>query len=167
MLRLAGTRNSLRAFNTLRSVQCASASTIADLVPPPIGSSDTSSEHTPRPSDPNPPPTGASSNPSTEHATSASLLSTTEPPILSGVPAAPTRPTSEHIPPIIPFDTHRFYKILEDAFEPPIARTLMKATRGLLVDRIRQTTKDALHLKDFDNVIAFPTRPDRFVLKPS
>ncbi|KAG8862638.1 hypothetical protein FRB96_001197 [Tulasnella sp. 330] len=52
---------------------------------------------------------------------------------------------------VIPFDTHEFYKALEASFEPPVARTLMKATRGLLVGRIRNTYQDVVQVKDFDN----------------
>ncbi|KAG9008938.1 hypothetical protein FRB94_005504 [Tulasnella sp. JGI-2019a] len=52
---------------------------------------------------------------------------------------------------VIPFDTHQFYTALETSFEPPVARSLMKATRGLLVDRIRNTYNDVVQVKDFDN----------------
>lgn len=80
--------------------------------------------------------------------------STSETEEISGVPATNGSQNTEPLEqgPVIPFDTHQFYKALEQSFEPPVARSLMKATRELLVDRIRRVKKDSLSFKDFDNV---------------
>ncbi|TBU32133.1 hypothetical protein BD311DRAFT_804178 [Dichomitus squalens] len=54
-----------------------------------------------------------------------------------------------HINP--PFDTHRFYKVLEQSFPGPIALNLMRATRALLVDRIGRVKRDALTTQDLES----------------
>ncbi|KAG8850532.1 hypothetical protein FRB91_008984 [Serendipita sp. 411] len=54
-------------------------------------------------------------------------------------------------PHITPFHTYKFFTALEQTFPTPIARTLMRSTRGLLVDRILRIRRDALDLKDLDN----------------
>ena len=51
-----------------------------------------------------------------------------------------------------PFDTHMFFVALEKSFEPPTARSLMRATRALLVDRTGRVRNEALSLKDLENV---------------
>ena len=66
-------------------------------------------------------------------------------------PSSPSALATSTVP-INPFDTHRFFQSLERAFPAPVARTLMKATRAILVDRIRRTKGEALDVKDFDNV---------------
>lgn len=53
---------------------------------------------------------------------------------------------------ITPFHTYNFFTALEKTFPTPIARTLMKSTRSLLVDRISKVQREALDLKDLDNV---------------
>ncbi|TDL29341.1 hypothetical protein BD410DRAFT_779732 [Rickenella mellea] len=50
-----------------------------------------------------------------------------------------------------PFDTHRFLCTLEKTFPTPTARSLMRATRALLIDRIGRVRRDALAVKDIDN----------------
>lgn len=51
-----------------------------------------------------------------------------------------------------PFHTHSFFLVLERTFPTPVARALMRATRGLLVDRIGRVRREGLGLKDLDNV---------------
>lgn len=51
-----------------------------------------------------------------------------------------------------PFHTHRFFVALEKSFEPPTARSLMRATRALLVDRVGRVRNEALSTKDLENV---------------
>lgn len=51
-----------------------------------------------------------------------------------------------------PFDTHKFFVALEKSFEPPTARSLMRATRALLVDRTGRVRNEALSTKDLENV---------------
>ena len=54
-----------------------------------------------------------------------------------------------------PFDTHRFFSALEKTFPTPTARSLMRATRALLVDRIGRVRRDALTIKDLESVRPF------------
>ena len=51
-----------------------------------------------------------------------------------------------------PFNTHHFFAELEKTFPTPTARSLMRATRALLVDRIGRVRRTALSTKDLDNV---------------
>ncbi|KAI0301826.1 hypothetical protein B0F90DRAFT_251858 [Multifurca ochricompacta] len=51
-----------------------------------------------------------------------------------------------------PFDTHAFFSVLAKTFPTPTARSLMRATRALLVDRIGKVKRDGLTYKDLDNV---------------
>ncbi len=53
---------------------------------------------------------------------------------------------------IPPFNTHHFFVELEKTFPSPSARSLMRATRALLVDRIGRVRRDALTSKDLENV---------------
>jgi hypothetical protein len=50
-----------------------------------------------------------------------------------------------------PFNTHAFFNVLEKTFPTPTARSLMRATRALLVDRIGKVKRDGLTYKDLDN----------------
>ncbi|KAJ4481456.1 hypothetical protein C8J55DRAFT_560020 [Lentinula edodes] len=50
-----------------------------------------------------------------------------------------------------PFHTHAFFKVLEGTFPTSIARSLMRATRALLVDRIGKVRREGLTHKDLDN----------------
>jgi hypothetical protein len=63
--------------------------------------------------------------------------------------AQPTGPPPVHVN---PFHTHVFFTALEKTFPSPVARTLMAATRGLLVDRILRIRRESLINKDLDNV---------------
>ena len=62
---------------------------------------------------------------------------------------APPRTSTYQNP---PFDTHDFFSVLEKTFPTPTARSLMRATRALLVDRIGKVKRDGLTYKDLDNV---------------
>ena len=74
----------------------------------------------------------------------------------SNLPALPQVPPSgSNTPPTYakpPFDTHRFFSELETTFPSQTAHSLMRATRALLVDRIGRVRRDALTLKDLENV---------------
>ncbi|KAF9006448.1 hypothetical protein BDQ17DRAFT_1276846, partial [Cyathus striatus] len=50
-----------------------------------------------------------------------------------------------------PFHTHAFFAALERTFPEETARSLMRATRALLVDRIGRVRREALTIKDLDN----------------
>ncbi|EIN10697.1 hypothetical protein PUNSTDRAFT_132775 [Punctularia strigosozonata HHB-11173 SS5] len=59
-----------------------------------------------------------------------------------------------YIPPAYsnpPFNTHLFVKALEKTFPTQTARSLMRATRALLVDRIGRVRREALTTKDLEN----------------
>ena len=51
-----------------------------------------------------------------------------------------------------PFHTHAFFAALEKTFPEETARSLMRATRALLVDRIGRVRREGLTVKDLDNV---------------
>ncbi|CAA7259696.1 unnamed protein product [Cyclocybe aegerita] len=50
-----------------------------------------------------------------------------------------------------PFHTHAFFAALEKTFPEETARSLMRATRALLVDRIGRVRREGLTVKDLDN----------------
>ncbi|KAJ7700015.1 hypothetical protein B0H17DRAFT_890567, partial [Mycena rosella] len=50
-----------------------------------------------------------------------------------------------------PFHTHAFFIALEKTFPTPTARSLMRATRALLVDRVGRVRREGLAVKDLDN----------------
>jgi hypothetical protein len=93
-------------------------------------------------SDLNPPP---SHSPPPEDASS---LPTT----LSGPPARAYQPDPQQSYAAPPFHTHAFVSALEKSFPTPTARSLMRATRALLVDRIDRVRREGLTVKDLDNV---------------
>jgi hypothetical protein len=62
-----------------------------------------------------------------------------------------------------PFNTHAFFNVLEKTFPTPTARSLMRATRALLVDRIGKVKRDGLTYKDLDNVSGELLRRARMV----
>lgn len=55
-----------------------------------------------------------------------------------------------------PFHTHAFFTALEKTFPTPTARSLMRATRALLVDRVGKVRREGLTVKDLDNVCSDP-----------
>ncbi|KAJ7283723.1 hypothetical protein C8J57DRAFT_1293383 [Mycena rebaudengoi] len=85
---------------------------------------------------------------------------TDEPPVLtsnersnSGVPSTRLDATSSHLSSYAhpPFHTHAFFTALEKTFPTPTARSLMRATRALLVDRVGRVRREGLTVKDLDN----------------
>ncbi|KAH0840011.1 hypothetical protein J3R83DRAFT_973 [Lanmaoa asiatica] len=64
-------------------------------------------------------------------------------------PPVPSRPPPPYTTP--PFHTHAFFRALEHSFPTPTARSLMRATRALLVDRVGRVKRDGLAIKDIDN----------------
>ena len=67
-------------------------------------------------------------------------------------PPVPARSPPPYTAP--PFHTHAFFRALERSFPTPTARSLMRATRALLVDRVGRVKRDGLAVKDLDNVRA-------------
>lgn len=51
-----------------------------------------------------------------------------------------------------PFNTHHFFQVLEKTFPTQTARGLMRATRALLVDRMGRVRREAVGVKDLENV---------------
>ncbi|TFK43600.1 hypothetical protein BDQ12DRAFT_675248 [Crucibulum laeve] len=86
---------------------------------------------------PDEPPTGSSSSSSTDASTSQAVIQ------------KPTFHSPTYTSP--PFHTHAFFSALEKTFPEPTARSLMRATRALLVDRIGRVRREALTVKDLDN----------------
>lgn len=74
---------------------------------------------------------------------------------------------ASQIPHIVPFHTYQFFLALEKSFPTPVARTLMRATRGMLVDRMLKIKRDALDVKDLDNVSFFSMGLDNYAKKRS
>jgi hypothetical protein len=74
---------------------------------------------------------------------SKSLVRSSVPSTINSDPRPSTRP---------PFHTHAFFAALEKTFPTPTARSLMRATRALLVDRIGKVRREGLTTKDLDNV---------------
>ncbi|KAI9574595.1 hypothetical protein HD554DRAFT_2048259 [Boletus coccyginus] len=64
-------------------------------------------------------------------------------------PPVPSRSPPPYTAP--PFHTHAFFRALERSFPTPTARSLMRATRALLVDRVGRVRRDGLTVKDLDN----------------
>lgn len=58
-------------------------------------------------------------------------------------------PPPPHVTP--PFHTHAFFVALERTFPTPVARSLMRATRALLADRLGRVRREGLTRKDLDN----------------
>jgi len=94
-------------------------------------------------SDPTSPPPDDSSLPKDD--ASPAILPTMYTPDLSSCSRLPTYSSP-------PFHTHAFFKALEKTFPEDTARSLMRATRALLVDRIGRVRREALTIKDLDNV---------------
>jgi hypothetical protein len=69
---------------------------------------------------------------------------------VSGLPSPHNVSQFQHGNP--PFDTYRFFSALEKTFPTPTARSLMRATRALLVDRIGRVKRDGLTVKDLESV---------------
>ncbi|KAJ7179923.1 hypothetical protein C8R43DRAFT_382531 [Mycena crocata] len=83
---------------------------------------------------------------------SASTSTEGAPPSTSGVPSTlldTSSAVSSYANP--PFHTHAFFTALEKTFPTPTARSLMRATRALLVDRLGRVRREGLAVKDLDN----------------
>jgi len=95
---------------------------------------------------------GMDSEPWWETNRAASLYSTAHNPVhlmsLTRLLHGPPLPS----PPPPPFHTHAFFAALERTFPTPVARSLTRATRGLLIDRFDRVKRDGLTRKDLDNV---------------
>jgi hypothetical protein len=118
----------------------------------PATSNDSDQPSSPSPS---PPPTAeAESQPSANESIPVPFIlrpeHSNDPPEPSNLPLpqAP-RPSSYTNP---SFDTYRFFAALEKTFPTPTARSLMRATRALLVDKIGRVRKEALTVKDLESV---------------
>lgn len=109
------------------------------------------------------PPTISSSPPLPRDPSNSSTLLSSQandaPPLSktsnSGVPAPYVVDTSFRKLPTYsspPFHTHSFFTALEKTFPEQTARSLMRATRALLVDRIGKVRREGLTVKDLDNV---------------
>jgi hypothetical protein len=88
---------------------------------------------------------------------SESVISALEVSSSSPVHGASPPVPAPYIPPAYsnpPFNTHIFVKELERTFPTPTARSLMRASRALLVDRIGRVRREALTSKDLENVSA-------------
>lgn len=59
-----------------------------------------------------------------------------------------------------PFHTHQFFVALEKSFPTETSRSLMRATRALLVDRVGRVNREALTIKDLESVRTFPSCPN-------
>lgn len=104
------------------------------------------------------PPTNSPQDPSNS-STILSSQANDAPPLSktlnSGVPAPYVVDTSLRKLPTYsspPFHTHAFFTALEKTFPEQTARSLMRATRALLVDRIGKVRREGLTVKDLDNV---------------
>lgn len=51
-----------------------------------------------------------------------------------------------------PFDTHKIFQDLEKEFPSPVAHTLMRATRGLVIDRIARAKREGVDIQESENV---------------
>jgi hypothetical protein len=70
----------------------------------------------------------------------------------SGLPQLSPGHDLQTISRINAFDTHRFVTGLERCFPTPVARTLMRATRAILVVRFGRVKQEIFGVRDLDNV---------------
>ena len=108
-----------------------------------------------------PPPSASMSHPR-DPSNSSTFLSSQA----NDAPSSSSNLTSEVLAPFVadtpshklptysspPFHTHAFFAALEKTFPEQTARSLMRATRALLVDRIGKVRREGLTVKDLDNV---------------
>lgn len=108
---------------------------------------------------PPPPHDADAAPPSSSSSENVPVLATLHPqPPQSNLPA-PHIPSSTNINAPYgnpPFHTHHFFTALERTFPTPTARSLMRATRALLVDRLGRVKRDALTGKDLESVCPDP-----------
>jgi hypothetical protein len=123
-----------------------SVSTTRSLISVPVPHRDAHSNVSdPNPTSSNDPPTPLPNVNTNDKDDSADYSSSSNLPI-------PHRHTPSPVYASPPFDTHGFFSALERTFPTPTARSLMRATRALLVDRIGRVRREALTSKDLDNV---------------
>lgn len=77
------------------------------------------------------------------------------PPATAGLPQISPSGDIQNVPRVNAFDTHRFVIALERTFPTPIARTLMRATRAILVVRFGRVKQEVFGVRDLDNVRIF------------
>jgi hypothetical protein len=70
----------------------------------------------------------------------------------SGLPQVSPGHDLQNVSRINAFDTHRFVTDLERSFPTPVARTLMRATRAILVMRFGRVKHEVFGVRDLDNV---------------
>ncbi|KAH9951759.1 hypothetical protein B0H21DRAFT_717371 [Amylocystis lapponica] len=113
---------------------------------PSAGSStNTEASTDPPPSTPSTPPPPNDAQASTSASANIPVLATLPPPN----PHAGMTTNAPYMNP--PFHTHQFFAALEKSFPTPTARSLMRATRALLVDRLGRVRRDALTSKDLES----------------
>lgn len=78
------------------------------------------------------------------------------PPATSSPPQMTPSGDIQNVPRVNAFDTHRFVNALERTFPTPIARTLMRATRAILVVRFGRVKQEVFGVRDLDNVSTLP-----------
>lgn len=118
-------------------------------------------EHTGDPPDiSDPSPASLLGDPNESRSISLYPSSNDHPSSSSSNPPALIDPSTDKTPPQAtayqnpPFNTHAFFSVLEKTFPTATARSLMRATRALLVDRIGKVKRDGLTYKDLDNASA-------------
>lgn len=101
------------------------------------------------PESPEQPPESDNNSDSTDF--TSNTISPTTVPVPSYVPSTVPPPIPYSQP---PFDTHRFIRRLEwrQIFSTSYAEDLMHVARALLVDRMGKVRREALTVKDLDNV---------------
>ncbi|CAE6428639.1 unnamed protein product [Rhizoctonia solani] len=95
-----------------------------------------------------------SSKEETEPLPGLELVSQTSPPPTSGSSGLPQILPENELRDILrvnAFDTHRFVTALERTFPTPIARTLMRAARAMLVVRFGRVKQEIFGVRDLDN----------------
>lgn len=112
------------------------------------GSTDTGISLAPHPVDPSQSSAAGSSSSSSLHLP----VPPDHPHLNNGRNARTSGPISPSTYQSPPFHTHQFFKVLEETFPTATARSLMRATRALLVDRIGRVQREGLTNKDLDNV---------------
>jgi hypothetical protein len=122
----------------------------------PLNPSQPSSQPTPSRTE-NPPPSSSTTPPGPSSAADAPVNTTEE-----SSTSTSTSTSHSNVPSTVqsrfpsythpPFHTHAFFSALEKTFPTPTARSLMRATRALLVDRVGRVRREGLTAKDLDNV---------------
>ena len=117
--------------------------------PPPTNTTQTSAS-IPDPPPPPPPPGSETPNNTPPVPVTPQYDPQDDPDGVSGLPSPQQVPPSTYGNP--PFDTYRFFSALEKTFPTTTARSLMRATRALLVDRIGRVKREGLTIKDMESV---------------